>query len=101
MALTCIQSGESVPGHRGFGACVLRVFLNVLADPLRLALGAVATAMALGAGTAAWATPITFSFSGAVTGGSLGVAPGTPVSGLYTFESSAPDFHSGDSTQGL
>lgn len=101
MALTRMQSGDSLLDRLGFGGSFFRLFLSAFADPLRTALGPTATAMALGASSAAWATPITYSFSGAVTGGSLGVTLGTPVSGLYTFDSAASDSYSGDSTSSV
>ncbi len=47
----------------------------------------------LGGGVAIQAMPVTFNFTGQVTQDNLnvGILAGTPISGYYTFESTAPD----------
>lgn len=74
--------------------------MRALGRHLRVALATTASAVALGTSTVAWATPITFAFSGEVTNSALGIAIGTSVSGLYTFDSSPTDALPGDATEG-
>lgn len=104
LMMTLIESSWPRGGRQSFLRCNASISFQSLvcnfSRHLRVAVGSAAMAIALEGGTVAWAAPITFAFSGSVTSSDLGVAPGTTVSGLYTFESTTTDSLSQDATEG-